>query len=469
MALTLAFLEVTAIFAATCALVVLQGGHSAAAGWAERAAVLAQALAPALACGAAFYVTRLYDLRTVPTFSRFVWRLPGSYVLAGGLLVGLWLVGPARTPGEAWPWLVALGLVVPLRMVSYDVLRRRVFSERLLLIGTSAIARGVVEEVQARRPYRYEIVGIVDDGDAIHQPPFREFPGGSLAQLAGIVEALQPTRIVVALGERRGRLPVQPLLDCRARGILVEDAVDVYQRLTGKLAIEALTPSSLIFARGFARGRAGLALWRAVSVAAAGAGLLLLAPVLGLIALAIKLDSPGPVFFLHDRIGLHGRRFRLIKFRTMHPARATTSEWAQDNANRVTGVGRWLRRFRLDELPQFVNIVRGDMNLIGPRPHPVSNFELFAQMIPHYRLRAVIRPGLTGWAQIRYGYANNLDQETEKMRFDLYYIRHRSAWFDLRILLATVGIVLRGRETPAAVPGRTAAPAAAPAVLSKAA
>jgi len=146
------------------------------------------------------------------------------------------------------------------------------------------------------------------------------------------------------------------------------------------------------------------------------------------------------------RVG--GGRFRMLKFRTMRPADGPTSEWVCDNGHRITRVGRWLRRYRLDELPQLINVVRGELNLVGPRPHPVTNFELFTQKIPFYSLRSVVRPGLTGWAQVRQGYANSLEEETEKMRHDLYYIKHMSAWLDLRILLRTVGIVLSGHESP---------------------
>jgi lipopolysaccharide/colanic/teichoic acid biosynthesis glycosyltransferase len=153
------------------------------------------------------------------------------------------------------------------------------------------------------------------------------------------------------------------------------------------------------------------------------------------------------VFFVHDRVGLRGRRIKLLKFRTMRPADGPTSEWERDNGHRITRVGRWLRRYRLDELPQLINVVRGELNLVGPRPHPVSNVELFTQKIPFYSLRSAVRPGLTGWAQVRQGYANSLEEETEKMRYDLYYIKHMSTWLDLRILLHTVRIVLSGRES----------------------
>ncbi|MBI4485111.1 MAG: sugar transferase, partial [Acidobacteria bacterium] len=236
-----------------------------------------------------------------------------------------------------------------------------------------------------------------------------------------------------------------PLLESRVRGIVVEDAPEFYERLTGKLAIEALTPGSLIHAKGFRNHGAPEEVARVVSVAVAVVGLIVLAPLLAAIALAIKLDSRGPVMFVQDRSGKNGRPFPLLKFRTMHPSDEHRSEWVQDNSDRITRLGKWLRRFRLDELPQLVNILRGEMNLVGPRPHPTCNQQIFMEQIAYYGLRSTVRPGVTGWAQIRYGYANNIEQETEKMRYDLYYIKNRTLRLDVRILFETIGIMFLGR------------------------
>src|SRR5262249_26397262 len=243
------------------------------------------------------------------------------------------------------------------------------------------------------------------------------------------------------------RAPEAPLLDARLSGIRVEEAAVFLERITGTLAIEALTPVSLILCDGFrhvetVHSDASIALTRTLSLILSLVGLVVLAPVLGLIAIAIKLDSPGPVFFRHGRVGQGGRHFSLIKFRTMFVTDAATSEWVCDNEHRITPLGRHLRRFRLDELPQLLNVLVGDMNLVGPRPHPVSNYDLFLERIPYYRWRSSARPGITGWAQVRYGYANGLDEEVEKMRYDLYYIKHRCVWFDLRILCETMTVLV---------------------------
>ena len=267
---------------------------------------------------------------------------------------------------------------------------------------------------------------------------------GPLDQLTEIIEAVRANHIVVALFDRRGRLPLQPLLTSRVRGVVVEDVLDLCERLTGKMAIEALTPGPLILSKGFTNSGAPERVARAASVVIAAAGLVFLSPVLALIAAAIKLDSKGPVVFVQARSGRDGRPFNLLKFRTMHPCEERASEWVQDNSDRITRVGGALRRFRLDELPQLVNVLRGEMNLVGPRPHPVCNEEIFEQHIAYYSLRSTVHPGVTGWAQVRYGYANNIEEETEKMRYDLYYIKNRSLRLDARILLETVGIILLG-------------------------
>jgi lipopolysaccharide/colanic/teichoic acid biosynthesis glycosyltransferase len=274
---------------------------------------------------------------------------------------------------------------------------------------------------------------------------------GRIDRLADIVEEVRADRIIVAMPDRRGRLPLKSLLESRSHGVVVEDALEFYERLTGKIAIEALTPGALINARGFRNHGTPEHVARAVSVTIAIIGLVLVAPLLAVIALAIKADSSGPALFVQERIGRDGRPFRLLKFRTMHPREDRTSEWVQDNTDRITKIGKWLRRFRLDELPQLVNILQGEMNLVGPRPHPVCNQEIFIERIAYYELRSTVRPGVTGWAQVRYGYANNIDEETEKMRYVLYYIKNRSLYLDLGILIQTIGIMAFGHGTSPAL------------------
>jgi len=328
--------------------------------------------------------------------------------------------------------------------------------ERILVLGLTRLAERIIHETEARAGACGSVVAVVDDlspgGKSATDPPLL----GPIARLSEIVDVVRPQRIVVALAERRGSTPIQALFEsCLVRGILIEEASEWLERLTGQLALESLNPTSIVYSGKFPPSPLHQAIARAASWLVAATGLACSLPLFAAIAIAIKLESDGPVLFVQPRVGVNGRPFNLMKFRTMRATVAPHSEWAADNAARVTRVGKWLRALRLDELPQFVNILRGEMNLIGPRPHPVSNLELFTLVsrnlnettgtsVGYYRLRSMVRPGLTGWAQVRYRYANNLEEEIEKLRYDLYYVKHASVWLDLRILADTCRVLFSG-------------------------
>ena len=312
-------------------------------------------------------------------------------------------------------------------------------TRRVLILGTGSTAAMLIEEIESHGA-DYTVVGVVDRA----VPPDCQVSSrwlGDFEEMTSIVERSRPTHIVIAVDPRRAQLPFTTLLQSRVRGVLVEDALDFYERLTGTVAIEDLPPGRLALSQGFRNGEVDRAAARAVSVSAALLGLIVTAPLLLVVAVAIKLNSKGPVLFVQQRAGQGGRPFPLLKFRTMRPSEQHRSEWARDNEDRITTVGRLLRRFRLDELPQLLNILRGEMNLIGPRPHPVCNTPLFEERIAFYGLRSAVLPGLTGWAQVRYGYANTLEEEAEKMRYDLYYIKNRSLWLDTRIAFETIAVM----------------------------
>jgi len=372
--------------------------------------------------------------------------------------VGVW--GVSLPPDMHFATLVLLAAVcVALMRLAVEFRHEQNTPWRVLILGGGPLASRIAQEIESSGRQRVEPAGMVADRPSQGPWPWL----GRLDRLKDIVDKVHPDHIVVALEERRGHLPLAQLLDSRARGVVVEEALAVYERLTGKIAIEALTPGALIMTKGFRNDGASERLARLVSVVAAIVGLIVLAPFFGLIALAIKLDSRGPIMFFQDRAGKNGQAFRLWKFRTMHPAEVHRSEWVQDNFDRITRLGRFLRRFRIDELPQLVNILQGEMNLVGPRPHPMSNQEIFMERIAYYGLRSTVRPGVTGWAQIQYGYANNIDEETEKMRYDLYYIKNRSLWLDLTIIVRTFAIMLLGSgssKVRSRVPPRRAATAA---------
>lgn len=398
-------------------------------------------------CGLfAFHFNDLYDLRRIRGFGPFVRRLPRA-LLFTFVLAGLveWSIPAFRTSVSALGGTVLLlgALVLPLRAGLHHLSAVHPFSRRVLVLGTTALAGKLVREILVEPDLRDVVVGVADDGSGEFTPALPSLRLGTIENLGRIIEGFEPDLIVCASAARHDPLLMRELLKPRSRGIPVEDGIAAYERITGKIAIEFATPRAILFARQSEVSSMTLLLARALSVAAACVGIVLFSPLLLPVALLIKLDSDGPVFFLHQRVGLGGRPFNLIKFRTLTTGVAS-SEWAADNDHRTTRVGHWLRRFRIDEIPQFLNILRGDMNLVGPRPHPLSNIALFTEHIPYYGVRCSVRPGVTGWAQIRYGYANNLEEETEKMRYDLHYIRNLSLGLDLRILLETVKVVVTG-------------------------
>jgi exopolysaccharide biosynthesis polyprenyl glycosylphosphotransferase len=344
--------------------------------------------------------------------------------------------------------LATVVLLLVLRPIDREIRSNLQFKTRVLLLGHRPIGRKFMNEIERFPERGYTIVGIVEEtpADQGQRSPYLVL--GSIEELRTIVAAVKPDLIVLALSDRRGRMPSEDLMEFQSNGILVEDVADAYERVSGKLPIEVVTPGQLIASQRLRKSQALKIAQRVLSFTIALILLVLFSPILGIIAVAIKLDSGGPILFQQTRLGRVCRPFQLMKFRTMQPVDRPPSEWVQDNCGRITRIGKWLRMFRLDELPQLVNVIRGEMNLVGPRPHPVSNLQLFRDSIPYYALRGSILPGITGWAQVRYHYANNLEEETEKMRYDLYYIKHMSLWMDLKIILRTFAVFVRSFRSP---------------------
>ena len=336
--------------------------------------------------------------------------------------------------------------------------RRYGYKRRTLVLGTGPLVRELLEVIEGHPRCDYHIEGIVAEPSYSGERYSDHAVLGSIDALDYILCNHEPEVIIVAHSPGQADLFEYQLLEASiSRDIRIEQAATVYERLSGKLPLEAYDMEDVIYSETFRPSRFSLTATRLLSLTAAVFGLLVFSPLMLLIALLIKLDSKGPALFKQERAGFRGKSFMLVKFRTMKPADEHTSEWESDNEDRITRVGRWLRKFRLDELPQFFNVLRGDMNLVGPRPHPSSNIAMLALVarntpesglpIPYYALRSIVRPGITGWAQVRYRYANNLQEEIEKLHFDLYYLKHYSLRLDLRILLETVWVVVAGHVT----------------------
>ncbi len=269
---------------------------------------------------------------------------------------------------------------------------------------------------------------------------------GDYSQIFHICQKADVDRIIVALDERRGKFPLEQLLFCRLKGIPVDDGVAFTELLAGKLSVENLHPSSLIFSNGFKRSAIFKRMKRVFDLLASVLTLILLSPVCLLIALAIKMESTGPILYRQERVGEDGKVFKLLKFRSMRAdAEQNGPVWAKVDDDRVTRVGRIIRKLRLDEIPQIFNVLKGEMSFVGPRPERPFFVESLRKEIPYYSERHVIKPGITGWAQIMYRYGASKEDALQKLKYDLYYIKHMSVMLDLVILFETIKIVLLGK------------------------
>ena len=424
------------------AMAILPPAEPAAAPW-DVAARVAMVVG---VCIVAFYYNDLYNFEVPHDVGQLFRRTCRALGLSALILAGMYLMVPAMILGgnlASYALLLTLVCVMAVRVLAYTLAKRAPFSQRVLLLGGGPLAADLASQIRARPDLALRLVGTLG-------PPGDEPAGPRLGDYDAIVDVVRryrPERIIIAMPDRRGNLPVSDLLACRIRGVTIEDGTQAYERFTGRLAVESLTPSALIFGDGFRARRLPLATMRTLSVLIAGLTLVLTAPLLGLIALAIRLETRGPALFIQERVGLGGRRFPLLKFRTMRESEpGDDSVWGRDNATRVTRLGAILRRYRLDELPQCLNILRGDMNLVGPRPEMAANVATFEAAIPFYGFRHEVRPGLTGWAQVRAGYSMSTEEVTRKLCYDLYYIKHMSPAFDLQILVDTVKFVLSGKR-----------------------
>ena len=326
---------------------------------------------------------------------------------------------------------------------------REALTDVVLIVGTGHGAQQIAREVLSRAPLGYQIVGFLGEHAEVGRSLVNPSVIGTVDDLTSVVESRGVTRIVVAMEDRRGRLPIEDLLRCRVAGVQIDDAPSFYEQLTGKILLSDLRPSWLVFSPGFSRPRRFMRACKRLSEFVLASLLLLVtAPLLALVALAIRLDSAGPILYRQPRVGERGRVFNLFKLRTMgvDAEAATGPVWATAARDaRVTRLGRLLRTLRLDELPQLVNVVRGEMSFVGPRPERPHFVEQLRKVIPYYDQRHSTRPGITGWAQVKFGYGSTIEDSERKLQFDLYYIKNMSLLLDLAILVDTLKVMALGR------------------------
>ncbi len=394
-----------------------------------------------------------------------VWKLGNAFDFPGLSL-------PQKVRTLVFAMLVGFPLLFTWRTFFHGLLHKARFYERVLILGSSKAAHSLANEMREHAASGYEIAGIISEQQA--QPGTAFDPGqtetrdlvlqevhiseaglaikDSVAEQGALIELvgkLEINEIVVALADRRGKLPTDELLRCRLAGIPVRDYDSVFENVTGKISVESLRPSYLIFNEGFARHPWADLLKTLMDGTLSLIMLFVLWPVMIISAIAVRLSSPGPALFSQERVGRDGRPFTLIKFRSMYvDAESRTGPvWATEDDPRITPVGRFMRKTRLDELPQLFNVLAGSMSLIGPRPERQVFVDELAQKIPYFRQRHILKPGLTGWAQINYPYGNTVEDALQKLQYDLFYIKYQSFLFDLSILFNTIKIILLRRGT----------------------
>ena len=316
--------------------------------------------------------------------------------------------------------------------------------KRLLILGADRQAKELGQVLLAHPDSPYEVIGFLDrDPSRVGERLVNPSIIGTFEQLFEIAEHHQVHTIAVCLDDRRVGLPVGTLLDFKSIGVEVVDGHQLFEQASGRLSIDLLKPSTLIFSTGFRRQLVIIGLKRLEDLVASVAGLIVLAPLFALVGSLIKLDSEGPIFYRQMRIGLQGTPYMMWKFRSMrHEAEKDGAQWAAPDDPRNTRVGRWLRKWRIDELPQLINVVKGEMSLVGPRPERPAFVQELRSSIPYYDLRHTVRPGITGWAQTRFRYAASPEDAHVKLQYDLYYLKNLSLALDLKILLETIRVVL---------------------------
>jgi sugar transferase (PEP-CTERM system associated) len=317
-------------------------------------------------------------------------------------------------------------------------------SERVLLMGNSSILGEVIERLMEKPEFGYSIVGYLCEFEPCDFP----IPClGTLADVQKVCAEYRPTRVVVGMAERRNRLPVQDLLEIRFSGTMIEDAADTYEMAMRRVCSRKIQPSQLIFSSTLGPRPHAITLQNFYSLVIGVLGLILASPLMLITAILVKIFSRGPVLYRQKRVGLNGELFTLYKFRSMYAdAEARTGAvWAKVDDPRITPIGRWLRKLRLDELPQLWNVVRGQMAIVGPRPERPEFVELLTQQIPYYRQRHAVKPGITGWAQINHKYGDTALDAMIKLEYDLYYIKHVAPMLDFYIIFHTLKVMLLSR------------------------
>jgi sugar transferase (PEP-CTERM system associated)/polysaccharide deacetylase family protein (PEP-CTERM system associated) len=402
---------------------------------------------------ACFYFNDLYDLRSIRSQMDLLARLLRALGLACFVLALIYWIAAGTQLGFGIGETAICGVVLLILM--WRVMLQwlvRVYGgvERVLLVGSGPTAQALWRQLRGRDDLSLKVVGLVGSNAADESTRFPGVPYlGTLSSLGTIAKEVKPDRIVVSLDERRNQLPVETLLSTLVRGVRVEAATDLYEKLTGKVPIDLVRPSWFLFSGSFQKSAALRFFKRLLSIVTALLVLIVSSPVLVLVAIAIKIDSRGPLFYRQPRVGMGERIFELVKFRSMRADAESQSGpvWGQDCDPRITRVGRVIRKLHLDEFPQLLNVLWGEMDFVGPRPERPYFVKQLRPQIHFYDVRHAVRPGMTGWAQVSLPYPRTVEESREKLQYDLFYIKNMSILLDLLIFVRTFKYVFFGLRT----------------------
>jgi sugar transferase (PEP-CTERM system associated) len=379
-------------------------------------------------------------------------RILQSFGVACLVLVPVFLIFPKMVIHNsnvvAAAVLVGVLILLGWRMLITLAYRLYEVPKRLVILGTGPLALDMVQALRARSDLSLKVIGMIagahENVDGV--PP--EIPVlGAMEKLEELAELHAVNRVVVALTDRRGTLPIRELLALKLRGVEIDDAHSFYEKVTGKIRTTALPPSWLVFGEGFQELSRKVRHKQVLDFFLALIASVPALPIAGVVALIVKLDSRGPMMFKQERVGYKGKTFMMYKFRTMRTDAEAIGgpQWATEDDPRITRAGRWLRKTRLDEIPQLWNVLRGEVSMVGPRAERPHFVEMLSEQLNYYAERHVVRPGITGWAQIRYPYGASVEDALQKLQYDLFYIKNCSLGLDLLILFETVKTVLFGR------------------------
>jgi len=410
----------------------------------------AKIIVPTAAYIIVFFYFRLY----IPDLYRpgrvMIIKLFEAILTAGIVLTSIYYLFPSLKIGRGIQFINML--LMPFVILGWRVVISRfpasgLAEQRVLIIGAGELARNIGKDIFKGTEQGFNLVGFIDDDPAKFGKSIIN-PGviGGYGDIKSIVFSNKVNRIIVALKDRRAKLPMSALLDCKLCGVTIEEGETFQERMTGKIPVEHLKPSWMVFSDGFKSLRSRKIIKRASDLFFSAIGLLVLSPFLLLIAMLIKMDSKGPAIFKQLRVGENGKEFNIYKFRSMmYDAEDKTGPvWAVSNDERITRVGKVIRKLRIDEIPQLINVVKGDMSFVGPRPERPYFVEKLKEVIPYYEMRTLVKPGITGWAQIKYPYGATVHDAMEKLQYDTYYIKNMSPLLDFLIFLITIKVVFTG-------------------------